>query len=89
MKLIVIAAGIPELGKENADAHIHVGRLLDTNADVIILMRSIFYSQLAAQISKGKIHAAYTKEEAWNVAQKYNPKEYVILLLPGLTDLYY
>ncbi|MBP9691564.1 hypothetical protein KBD81_05805 [Candidatus Woesebacteria bacterium] len=88
-KLIVITAGIPELGKENAHAHSNVGKFLNSHADVVVLLRSIFFSELSAQIGEDKIKKAHSMDEAWNITMTFDPEEYIILQLPELTDVYY
>jgi len=86
-KLIVITAGIPELGEENKDANIKLGSLLAQKADKIILLKSILYKQLLT--NSKKIILVKNLNTAWKIVDRYDSKKYLILLQPELNDLYY
>jgi UDP-N-acetylmuramyl pentapeptide synthase len=86
-KLIVITAGIPELGRENADNNKKLGQLLAQKANKIILIKSILYTQV--QNNSEKIILAENLSEAWKLIKKFDPKKYIVLLQPELNDLYY
>lgn len=94
-KLIVVTAGIPELGKENAEANKELGTEIAKSADEIYLLRSDFYSEIIEGINAGpvnKITVTTGKNmgefHAW-LDTKENKEKYFLLLLPELTDLYY
>ncbi|PJE62985.1 hypothetical protein COU88_02025 [Candidatus Roizmanbacteria bacterium CG10_big_fil_rev_8_21_14_0_10_39_6] len=88
-KLIVITAGIPELGRENANANKHIGMLINKQADVVIILRSIFYEDIRSQISKSELQSANSMQEVVKILSLYAPSKYILLLFPELTDAYY
>ncbi len=86
MKTIVITAGIPELGIENKDSNIKYGEYLNTHIDLVILLKSIYASEIKSENSI----VALNMTEAWHILkQKFSPKSYILLVQPELTDLYY
>lgn len=85
--LIVITAGIPELGKENKDANKNYGRYLEKKAYQIILLKSILYKDVLTKSNKFVL--ADDLKSAWKILESYDPKKYLILLEPELNDLYY
>lgn len=90
-KLIVITAGIPELGEENKDANINLGKYLANKADKIILLKSVFYTDILSSFLRRQesIQVANDLNEAWKILGDYDPEKYIILMLPELNDLYY
>lgn len=89
-KLIVITAGIPELGAENKDGNINLGKVLRDKADIIVLLKSILYLEVEKGISdKSKIIYADSMKTAFEKISEFNSKEYLVLMLPELNDLYY
>jgi len=86
-KLIVITAGIPELGEENKDANKRLGKYLAEIVDKVILLKSILYKDVYQDSEKFIL--ADNLNAAWKILADYNPDEYFILMLPELNDLYY
>lgn len=86
-KLIVITAGIPELGEENKDANKKLGKVLAEKANKIVLLKSILYKDVLN--SSEKFVLAKDLNEAWKFLEEFDPKKYLILLQPELNDLYY
>lgn len=86
-KLIVITAGIPELGEENKDSNKELGKLLTEKADKVILLKSILYKEVLNDSDKFLL--ASDLSEAFKVLEEFSPKEYIVLLEPELNDLYY
>jgi UDP-N-acetylmuramyl pentapeptide synthase len=86
-KLIVITAGIPELGQENKDANKQLGLLLSQKADKVILLKSILHKQVLNESNKFTL--ASNLSEAWKILENFDPKKYLVLLQPELNDLYY
>lgn len=86
-KLIVITAGIPELGEENKDSNKKLGAMLTQKADKVILLKSILHKDVLKK--SDKFILADNLSQAWMILQKYNPNKYLILLQPELNDLYY
>lgn len=86
-KLIVITAGIPELGEENKDGNINLGKYLDKKADKVIVLQSILHKDIYRK--SDKFILAEDLEEAWKILKDFDPKKYIILMLPELNDLYY
>lgn len=89
-KLIVITAGIPELGEENKDGNKNLGKLLDKDADATILLKSILYEDVEKGINdKEKIFYASNMNVALEKLKTFDNKKYLVLMLPELNDLYY
>lgn len=86
-KLVVITAGIPELGEENEDANKNLGTYLIRKANKIILLRSILYKEVLN--NSDKFILADNLNRAWKILENFDPKKYLILLQPELNDLYY
>lgn len=89
-KLVVITAGIPELGEENKDGNLHLGCVLEERAEIIILLKSILYKEVEKGIkNKNKIHIAGDLTEAFGFLKNLDTHSYLVHLLPELNDLYY
>lgn len=89
-KLIVITAGIPELGNENKDGNSNLGNILNKYADKIILLKSILHQEVEAGIKdKSLIIHAESMKDALEKLNDYDSKKYIILMQPELNDLYY
>lgn len=89
-KLITIIAGIPELGIENKDANIHLGKMLENKAQKIILLQSILSGDVEKGITnKSLIIKSNSMKEALEEIKKFDPKKYIVLMQPELNDLYY
>lgn len=90
-KLVVIAAGIPELGPGEEDKNIQLGKLLEEKADSVILLDSIFAQDIARGITtKDKVHIYKNFKVAIQALRdQYQPDEWFVLQQPELTDLYY
>lgn len=86
-KLVVITAGIPELGEENNNANKNLGNYLTKRVDKIILLKSILYKEVLN--NSGKFMLADNLNRAWEILEDFDPKKYLILLQPELNDLYY
>lgn len=94
-KLIVVTAGIPELGKENADANIELGENIAKVADEIYLLKSDFHDEIIKGLSVGQT-SKLTVTSGRNMKEfnewlgaKEDKSKYFLLMLPELTDLYY
>ncbi|KKQ95627.1 MAG: UDP-N-acetylmuramoyl-tripeptide-D-alanyl-D-alanine ligase [Candidatus Woesebacteria bacterium GW2011_GWB1_43_14] len=85
--LIVITAGIPELGEENKYANKKLGKYLVKKVHKIILLKSILYTEVIN--NSNKFILANNLNDAWKILEEYDPKKYLILLQPELNDLYY
>lgn len=90
-KLIVITAGIPELGPQEQDKNIKLGTLLEEKADAVVVLGSIYARDIISGItSKEKVHAYKDFKTAITAMRDtYNPQEWFVLQQPELTDLYY
>ena len=86
-KLIVITAGIPELGEENKDGNKKLGKYLSDKVDKIILLKSILYKEVLSDSEKFIL--ANDLNEAWEILGGFDPQKYLVLLEPELNDLYY
>jgi UDP-N-acetylmuramoyl-tripeptide--D-alanyl-D-alanine ligase len=89
-KLLVITAGIPELGKENEDSNIKLGMELN-KADKVYLLESIFYKDIVAGSGmKTKfVLIKDFKSAKEKIKIDLNHQDWFVLILPELTDLYY
>lgn len=89
-KLIVISAGIPELGEENKDGNFNLGNLLNKYANKIILLKSILHQEVEAGIkNKNLIIYAESMRDSLDKLKEFDSKKYLVLMQPELNDLYY
>lgn len=94
-KLVVITAGIPELGEENKNANKSLGYYLVKNADKVIILKSILHKEVLNDFDKftakqqARLILADNLNAAWKILEGFDPKKYLILLQPELNDLYY
>ncbi len=89
-ELIVITAGIPELGIENKDGNMHLGQTLSKFADKVFLLESILADGVDSGISnKSIVIKVHSMDEVWDKMTMFSPKKYLILMQPELNDLYY
>lgn len=88
-KLIVITGGIPELGKENKDANVAYGEILGKSSAEIILLKTILHKDILKGLNK-EVLLASGMANAWEIiVEKFNSKEYIVLMQPELGDNYY
>ena len=90
-KLLVITAGIPELGPENQDKNEILGKILTTEADHIALLKSMFYKEIAEGITDQNKYTLF-KDFGEFLSKSNNlfpAADWLLLLEPELTDLYY
>lgn len=86
--LVVITAGIPELGEENKNANTEYAKQLTEKATGIILLNSVF----AKEIRKAapSVFIVSDLHYAWRlIKDQYSPEKILVLIQPELTDLYY
>lgn len=88
-KLLVITAGIPELSKKNRGKNEELGKYLAANADTIIILKSMFWKEVARGANSNCSIFPSLKDFLLNNINEYDPKEWFILLQPELHDLYY
>jgi len=87
-KLIVITAGIPELGRENKDGNINYAKALKKSGTEIVLLKSILHKNYVNNLDNYKLVGDMNK--AWETIKKeYSPKDYMVLMQPELGDNYY
>ncbi len=90
-KLLVITAGIPELGRDNLDKNEMLGRELSGLADHTFLLKSIFATDVQKGFAEeGKyslVPDLHTAIES--LRMKFSQDEWFLLQQPELTDLYY
>ena len=89
-KLLVVTAGIVELGPDDQDKNIRLGELLAREADHTIVLPSMF----APDILKGIGTAPHTcsmgcADDLVYAHAHFDPAEWFLLVQPGLSDLYY
>lgn len=90
-KLAVITAGIPELGEENSDGNVLLGKALDKSCDKVFLLNSVVAKEVEQGFDRSdKVVMVQDLDMAWkSIVTDLDPKEYVILFFPELDDLYY
>lgn len=89
-KLLTIIAGIPELGDENKEANRNIGKMLNNYSDIVFTLQSILIKDVEKGIKdKTKVIKLTSMLEALNYLDNYNPKNYIVLMFPELSDLYY
>ena len=90
-KLLVVTAGIPELPKDRADNLRKFGLTLSSTADHTYVLGSMFQDEICWGIGDDTKYtrARDLSEFVSSATKKYSPDEYVLLVLPELTDLYY
>ncbi|HEY4501338.1 MAG TPA: Mur ligase family protein [Candidatus Paceibacterota bacterium] len=88
-KLLVIAAGIPELGPDELDGNQKLGASIAAVADHTIVFNSMFVSEIILGLGDTR-YTLYKKTPSFLIDTKVFPKEeWVVLLEPKLPDLYY
>lgn len=91
-KLVVLTAGIPELPSEmSKKENAHYGAFLSEHADVVVVLKSEFFSSIMRGIDSAiPVHAASNMAEAVEVLHRECPvSDYVLLFQPELTDASY
>ncbi len=89
-KILVITAGIPEVGKNKKNYNLLYGKLLNKEADEILLLDSILSKYISPQIDEDKLTLCNNFQQALDTLRKrFDPKEYIVLLQPEFSDLYY
>jgi UDP-N-acetylmuramoyl-tripeptide--D-alanyl-D-alanine ligase len=90
-KLLVVTAGIPELGPEDQDKNEALGKILSAEANHVALLKSIFFREIAKGISDKTKYTIFKNLQEFLEKSKelFPPKDWLILLQPELTDLYY
>ncbi|MBP6942422.1 MAG: hypothetical protein KBB55_00050 [Candidatus Buchananbacteria bacterium] len=90
-KLLVITAGIPELGPQNLDGNIILGKELKSTADHIAVLGSVFAADLTTGIADETKFTQYTDYQtmATQLHEKFDPATWFLLVQPELGDLYY
>lgn len=90
-KLIIITAGIPELGKENITANQDYGKFLfENNISKIILLKTNLASEIQKGLDSSQVKLADSMANAWEIIIKdFATDEYLVLMQPELNDLYY
>lgn len=90
-QLLVITAGIPELGPQNLDGNIILGQELKNVADHIVVLESVFAADLITGIADETKYTRYTDYQtmAAQLHKKFDPVTWFLLVQPELGDLYY
>lgn len=85
-KLMIVTAGIPEVGKGEAETNQDYVEFVRANLDEQVFLESVLIKDF---LTKDDPKAPDIKA-AWQIIQeKFNQKEILILMQPELTDLYY
>lgn len=89
-KLLVVTAGIPELGPSEKDGNKKLGAMIAASADHVVVLKSMFADEIvggagAKKSTSLKDLSAFLA----GVQAQFPPDQWVILVQPELTDLYY
>lgn len=88
-KLLVIAAGIPELGREEKDGNRKLGLAIAASADHAVILDTVFAPDIIRGLGTFP-HTLYKRLPDFLADTSRFPKEeWVVLLEPTLPDLYY
>jgi UDP-N-acetylmuramoyl-tripeptide--D-alanyl-D-alanine ligase len=90
-KLLVITAGIPEISQDRVDSQTKLGKLLQTYADHIYVLGSMYQQEICEGITDTLCYTRVInlQDFASQATRDFAPTEYMLLMLPELTDLYY
>ncbi|HEX2792111.1 MAG TPA: Mur ligase family protein [Candidatus Paceibacterota bacterium] len=90
-KLLVVAAGIPELGPADKDGNWALGELLRERADHAVVLETMFSNEIRRGIADESNYDRYADLPAFleDAHAKFPPDEWVLLLQPPLPDIYY
>ncbi len=90
-KLLVVTTGIPELGPADQDKNEMLGKVLGEKADHVAVLKSMFYKEVAKGISEPAHYTLFAdlQEFLRSAKEQFPPKDWLLLLQPELTDLYY
>src|SRR3989344_116353 len=88
-KLLVVAAGIPELGPEEQNGNVELGKSIAGVADHTVVLGTMFADEIERGLGSAP-HTRYPRLESFLADSEKFPKEgWVLLLEPALPDLYY
>ncbi len=98
-KLLVVTAGIPELGPREKDGNEKLGELIASRADHAAILKSMFAGDVAKGVRRydkavtrnGKSFSMFPDLNAFfaQAPGRFPPGQWVVLVQPELTDLYY
>ncbi len=89
-KLLVVTAGIPELGKDDQDKNQKYGQLLSKGSDFTIILNSIFADELKEGFADNKNYKIIKAlSELPDFLKDFSKNDWFILMEPELNDLYY
>ncbi len=90
-KLLVVTAGIPELGKQFKDNNSKYGCFLDKNACFTIVLNSIFAKDIEKGFSNKDNYSIINNlsSAAMFIRRSFKREEWFVLFQPELNDLYY
>jgi UDP-N-acetylmuramoyl-tripeptide--D-alanyl-D-alanine ligase len=95
-KMLVVTAGIPELGPDEKNGNEKLGAAIAARADRAVILRSIFAADIAhgvrnATIVGNKKYVFFADLAAFlaKAPAQFPSEQWVVLVQPELTDLYY
>lgn len=90
-KLLVVTAGIPELSVARLDSHQKLGEYLRTRAAHTYILESVFGGAIAQGIVDTEKYTITPNLQTFAAAAplRHATADYLLLVLPELTDLYY
>jgi UDP-N-acetylmuramoyl-tripeptide--D-alanyl-D-alanine ligase len=90
-KLLVVTAGIPEFGPDNKDDNARLGSAIAKNADHTVVLKSIFADEIIKGIGRDNKYSIAKNFQSFieGAHAAFPPGDWVLLLQPELTDLYY
>jgi len=90
-KLLVVAAGIPELGPEEKEGNVLLGKVIAATADHAIVLGTMFAAEIEEGLGSEYPQTRYARLSDFLAAshELFAPSEWILLLEPSLPDLYY
>lgn len=89
-RLLIVTAGIPELGPHMQDGNVQLGATLAKYADHTVVLGSIFARDIVRGLGSAPHTVMPSLAEFETLAHTmWSPHEWLLLLLPELNDLYY
>ena len=89
-KLLVVTAGIPELADRMKHKNRELGEALSHVADHIVVLESMFAQEITCGIHKENQYTLVSNLDSFiDIKSRWSTDEWLLLLLPELTDLYY
>lgn len=90
-KLLVVAAGITELGPDEKDGNVRLGEAIGASADAVVVLSSMFAPDILMGVGTKIPVTSFARFADFERAahEAFPPSSWVLLLEPTLGDLFY